>query len=117
MTSDRSRPLPPVIPLALLADQYLRWRPGERVGVEVYLQRWPAVRSQPEAVLDLIYHEIVLREEREDEPSLDEYGLRLPEFALPLRDQIRIRGLFQRLLSRYEAGGRKQAVEGSFRDQ
>jgi hypothetical protein len=100
MTPDRSRTPPPALLLALLADQYLRWQWGERVAVEAYLERWPALWDEPEAVVDLIYHEIVLREECGDPPSLEEYGSRFPEHEARLRDQIRIHRLFQELRSR-----------------
>src|SRR5207253_582657 len=39
-------------------DQERRWRAGERVRVEAYLDQYPAVRADADAVLDLIYNEI-----------------------------------------------------------
>src|SRR5207244_1647217 len=45
-------------------DQQKRWRRGERPLVEVYLRRYLMLRRDPEALLDMIYQEILLREER-----------------------------------------------------
>ena len=47
----------------LLAHQRQGWRRGERAPVETYLAQRPALEADTEAVLDLIYHEVVLREE------------------------------------------------------
>jgi hypothetical protein len=100
MTAERCGTTPVVVRLALLADQHVRWRRGERVAVEAYLEHCPALRYEPGVVLDLLYHEIVLREERGDALSLEEYGRRFPVYKARLRDQIRIHRLFQGLLSR-----------------
>src|SRR5262249_48814582 len=58
--------------LALRCDQRQRWQQGERILVEAYLERHSALSTDPEAVLDLIYSEIVLREEQGDRPRLEE---------------------------------------------
>ena len=47
---------------ALLDDQSRRWERGERLLVEMYLAQQPALMEDPEAVLDLLYHEVVLRQ-------------------------------------------------------
>lgn|GEM_PF-4190690 len=72
--NDRGPPLPGAAPGAraarparslvaeLLADQHLRWQQGGRVSVEDYLRRHADLHSDPEGVLDLIYHEILIRE-------------------------------------------------------
>ena len=74
----------------LLIDQHERWRKGERVQVEDYLQKHPGLAGQEEAVLDLIYNEIFLREGRGEAPRLDEYLARFPQLADPLRMQFEI---------------------------
>src|SRR6266545_3282160 len=48
-------------PAELFADQSRRWRQGERLAVEVYLEQWPSLRQSPNMVLDLICNEIILR--------------------------------------------------------
>src|SRR5437879_5705537 len=55
----------------LRADQRERWQTGERVPAEAYLERYPNLG--PEAALDLIYHEYLLRERGGQRPRLDDY--------------------------------------------
>jgi serine/threonine protein kinase/Tfp pilus assembly protein PilF len=66
---------------ALLTGQRQRWQHGKRVLVEEYLREWPALAGQPEAILDLLYHEILLREARGEMPGLAEYVQRFPQLA------------------------------------
>ena len=61
----------------LLDRQSHSWRCGSRVSVEELLDGSP-VRHDPEAQLDLIYNEIVLREERGEHPRAEEYLPRYP---------------------------------------
>src|SRR5262245_59342518 len=46
----------------LRLDQRQRWERGERIPAEDYLARYPALGNSPEAALDLIYGEFLLRE-------------------------------------------------------
>jgi len=55
-----------------LADQERRWRAGAATTVERYLDNEPALRTNPEAVLDLIYQEILLPTERGQKPQVCE---------------------------------------------
>jgi tRNA A-37 threonylcarbamoyl transferase component Bud32 len=74
---------------ALRAEQAERWRRGERTPVEALV----AAASPPAAdedVLDLIYAEIVAREEIGEAPALDEYLRRFPQYAEPLRRQFAV---------------------------
>jgi hypothetical protein len=87
----------------LLDEQARCWRRGERVLVEVYLTRQPALRDQPEAVLDLIYQEILLRQEREEAPVLEEYLGRFPRWTRELRAQFAVQGAL-------EAGGLREVL-------
>jgi serine/threonine-protein kinase len=81
---------------ALLDDQRRRWGQGERVLVENYLHEQPALRDQLRdqrgAVLDLIYNEILLREQAGETPRLEEYCARFPEFAEALAIQFEVDG-------------------------
>ena len=79
---------------ALLHDQRSRWRRGDRVRVEVYLERAPSLRDDPEGLVDLIYQEVVLRQERGETPGLDEYVRRFPDLAAMLRLQFEVDPLF-----------------------
>ncbi len=75
---------------SLREDQRTRWRRGDAVRVETYLERCPELRDAPEAVLDLIYNEMVLRQEAGHTPELEEYLRRFPPFAeqLPLLFEV-----------------------------
>jgi WD40 repeat protein len=66
---------------ALRADQSVRWQRGDRVRVEKYLEEHPELGSDPEALLDLVYAELLLRLEGGEVPSLEEYLDRLPQHA------------------------------------
>jgi hypothetical protein len=82
-------PLPPgEVAAVLRVDQRQRWQAGERVPVEEYLCRHPAVGANAEAVVDLVYGEFLLRERLGERPDVDEYRRRFPQYAEVLRDQI-----------------------------
>lgn len=69
---------------SLLDDQRRRWRAGEPLPVEEYLTKHPALRDDPEGLLDLIHNEVVLREEQGESPGTTEYETRFPTLAAPL---------------------------------
>ncbi len=69
----------------LITDQRSRWQLGESVYVETYLNEYPQLRADAQGVLDLIGNEIVLRRERGDDPTLEEYLHRFREFEPSLR--------------------------------
>jgi serine/threonine protein kinase/Tfp pilus assembly protein PilF len=75
---------------SLLDDQNRRWLLGERVAVEDYLAREPALGNDPDSLLDLIYNEIRLREEGGETPELDEYRRRFPDLEELLRLQFEV---------------------------
>lgn len=74
----------------LCLDQRDRWANSDHLPVEAYLDDRPSLRERPEAVLDLIYNEIVLREDHGQMPALEDYLLRFPEFATQLRAQFKV---------------------------
>src|SRR3954451_7740951 len=74
----------------LQADQVRRWRSGERIPLEAYLQLASALREDEELALDLIWGEVLLRQERGESPTMAEYQWRFPRFAEPLRLQFEI---------------------------
>jgi serine/threonine protein kinase len=80
--------------LSLLArlhdDQRQRWQRGERVLVEEYLEKNEDLRADPEGALDLIYHEVLLRERAGESPGRAEYVHRFPHLARQLHDQFEI---------------------------
>jgi serine/threonine protein kinase len=72
----------------LRADQAERWRRGQPIRVEAYLEQEPALASDAEALLDLVYSEVMLREERGERPTLEEYLRCFPDHAASLRWQF-----------------------------
>jgi serine/threonine-protein kinase len=95
MTDPRPDQTPTVPPAGgraagLLEEHRERWRRGERVLVEAYLERHPGLRDDPDAVLELLYSEILLREEGGESPGLEEYLRRFPDLAAQLRDQFEV---------------------------
>ncbi|HEY7314992.1 MAG TPA: serine/threonine-protein kinase [Gemmataceae bacterium] len=69
----------------LQADQRQRWQRGERVSVTRYLDQTPALREHAGLVFELICHEVLLREEREEAPRLGYYLRRFPHHEEQLR--------------------------------
>jgi tetratricopeptide (TPR) repeat protein len=72
------------------AEQRRRWQCGDRVLVEGLLVKWQSLIGESEGLLDLIYSEILLREERGEAPTLQEYMRRFPEQAPALCRQFDI---------------------------
>jgi WD40 repeat protein/serine/threonine protein kinase len=81
----------------LRVDQAQRARLGQPVAVESYLADFSAVAVNREAALDLIYGEFMLREERGEAPSRDDYCARFPEHAATLRQQLDLHAVMQEL--------------------
>src|SRR5262245_14734737 len=74
----------------LLKHQRAAWRRGQRVLAETYLTQQPALKADAQAVLDLIYNEILLREEIGESPHVNEYLIRFPNLADDLKLQFDI---------------------------
>src|SRR5262245_9460251 len=74
----------------ILQDQAQRWARGDAVRAETYLEQAPWLRDNREAAVDLIYNEILLREERGETPRLKEYVERFPDLAPQLRAQFAV---------------------------
>jgi hypothetical protein len=90
-------------------DQHHRWEAGERVTAESYLQRFPEVLAEPEAAIDVIFHEFLLREQLGEPLSCEEYPNRFPQYAESLRSQI----AFHRLLKESNASLAESHVDAS----
>jgi hypothetical protein len=73
---------------ALRIEQRQRWQGGQRVPAEEYLRRYPQLNADPEAALDLIFHEYLLREQAGERPDPEEFLRRFPEHAGVLGKQI-----------------------------
>ena len=74
----------------LRVDQWKRCRLGRRVPAEAYLDAFPAVRDQAEHAVELVLAEYLLREELGEQPALEEYLGRFPQYAGALRLQLEL---------------------------
>jgi hypothetical protein len=83
----------------LRVDQRERWQRGEQILVEAYFEQYPNLLDHEEAALDLIFGEVLLREEQGQAPSLDEYERRFPRFRDQLQCQFALHGALASLSS------------------
>ena len=81
---------PDRIVAVLRVDQWERCRLGQRIPAETYLEAFPAVRDQPEHVVELVLGEYLLREEIGERPSLEEYLCRFPHYSGALKLQLEL---------------------------
>jgi tRNA A-37 threonylcarbamoyl transferase component Bud32 len=68
-------------------DQLRCWQRRTPCLVEFYVEHLPRLRGDPAAILDLIYNEVVLREETGEKPEPEEYRRRFPELG-PQLDEL-----------------------------
>jgi serine/threonine-protein kinase len=71
------------------------WREGQRRAVEEYIAQRPELLLDSDAILDLVYNEIILREASGDRPGLEEYLRRFPALDAELRRQFDIHRLLE----------------------
>src|SRR5262249_26419028 len=72
--------------LAELLEELARsWEAGDRASVETYLERHAWLRDDEEATLELICHEMLLRQDCGETPSLAEVVRRFPAHVQPLK--------------------------------
>ena len=69
-------------------DRAERWRRGERITAEQYLNEYSLLCDDEEAALVLIYGEFFLRKELGESPSLKDFLTRFPQHARRLQDQV-----------------------------
>ena len=74
-------------------DQRRRWEGGTPRPAESYLAEYPEVARDDEAVLDLIYSELLLREEFGEAVDPAEYVRRFPHYEGRLRRQFELHTL------------------------
>jgi WD40 repeat protein len=91
----RELPLPRLVE-ALRADQAGRWRTGERLLAEAYLQAFPQLAASAEDALVLIGGEALLRLELGEAPQLAEYRARFPQHAEALQIQFELQAHLER---------------------
>jgi hypothetical protein len=81
---------PDRIVAVLRVDQWERFRLGRRVPAEAYLDAFPAVRDDAEHAVELVLAEYLLREELGEQPALEEYLGRFPQYAGALQLQLEL---------------------------
>src|SRR5262245_55068328 len=92
--------VPPGLLAAMLDEQRRAWRNGERKLVESFLLRFPELCRDHASQLDLIYNEIVLREEVGERPTHQEYLQRFSDLREELSLQFEVdRALNMELLT------------------
>ncbi|MEP3479951.1 MAG: serine/threonine-protein kinase [Fuerstiella sp.] len=68
------------------------WRGKNRLSAEELLKQHPQLADDPNSAVDVIYAEILLREEHGERPSKDEYCRRFPQYYEPLSRQFQLHG-------------------------
>ena len=66
------------------------WNQGLRLPVEHFLLENPQLIDQSDQLLDLIYSEVLLREEQGESPTIAEYRLRFPQQADALNEMFEV---------------------------
>jgi hypothetical protein len=79
----------------LLDEQRARWEGGDPAPVEDYLRRHPELRADPEAVVDLIFQEVLLHKEKGRVLGLSDCVRRFPHYEAELRDQFELHELLE----------------------
>jgi WD40 repeat protein/serine/threonine protein kinase len=77
----------------LREDQQLRWQAGDLIRVEDYLDGFPQLTEYPDALLDVIYGEMLLREADGELPRLAELQERFPAHREALARQWEVHQL------------------------
>jgi eukaryotic-like serine/threonine-protein kinase len=75
---------------AIFDEQRARWDAGERPKIEEFLERFPILRQSNEALVDLIYHEFVIRRSLGESPDPAEYLNRFPAWSNVLLGQFAV---------------------------
>ncbi len=77
---------PPQLAEAIWQDMEERAEANQGIAAEEYLERFPTIRSEPAAAVDVIYAEFILRRRRGERPAPSDYLDRFPRYAeLPRR--------------------------------
>src|SRR5262249_18658294 len=78
---------PDVLLRAVRVHQAQSWKRGERLGVEAYLARLPALADE-ELLVALVCHEMQLRQAHGEAPRPEEYLARFPQYGARLELQF-----------------------------
>lgn len=80
---------------ALRAEQRRRWQAGERPVAESFLNQHPTLKLDLDCALELVYHEVLLREQQGESPRLDEYLARFPSLQEQLTSLFEVHGAIE----------------------
>jgi tetratricopeptide (TPR) repeat protein len=80
---------------ALAAEMGQRWHDGERPVAEEFLARHPRLWQQPEAAIDLIYEELLLRQQHGVETTAAAVLQRFPQWRAELEVLLRCHQLLE----------------------
>lgn len=72
-----------------------RWRSGNRVGIEALGSTVEQVAKNEEQLLDLIYHEVLIREEFGERPKLEDFTTRFPLHVERLQRLFAVHGAIE----------------------
>jgi WD40 repeat protein/serine/threonine protein kinase len=93
----------------ILVEIRQRMQGGEQVRIEEYLAVQPEIAANTESLLDLVYNEILLRQQHGERPTLAEYQQRFPALAEELRVQFEVDALmFSEAAGATESFGEKE---------
>lgn len=87
-----------------------RWKSGKRVGVEQLGTAFEQVAKNEEQLLDLVYHEVLIREEFGEKPTLEEFVTRFPQHVERLQRLFAVHGAI-------EDDGWDEELDSAFADQ
>lgn len=74
----------------ILSQQRTRWEAGDRIRVEQLVEEYPSLAVDSQGILDLIYAELVLREELGERPEASEYTSRFPNLTDQIERQFQV---------------------------
>jgi WD40 repeat protein/tRNA A-37 threonylcarbamoyl transferase component Bud32 len=74
----------------VLDEQRAAWERGQLAPVEEYLRQYPDLQANAEAVVDLIYQEVLLQKENGRVVRLSDCIRRFPHYEAALRDQFEL---------------------------
>ncbi|MCX7422135.1 MAG: serine/threonine-protein kinase [Planctomycetia bacterium] len=79
----------------LAGELRTRWKSGKRVGVEQLGTAFAQLSRNEEQLLDLIYHEVLIREEFGEKPKLEDFATRFPQHVDRLQRLFAVHGAIE----------------------
>ena len=74
----------------ILERQQQSWQDGIPVSIENLLSSMPELQNRPDAIVDLVYAEVLIREKLGQHPSCEEYTSRFPDAQKSIARQFQI---------------------------